>query len=167
MTLLNKSQVINLIIGVAVTDRFHCVDYMDPDVRCPKKAIKLNHSLTHSLQATSHYLANDDPYQCCHMGSLGHNELTHRPLGDLNEILDLSNFQANFIDWWMKYDWLAKFTSDEYISGPYTEDKSRLVQVMAWCCQATSHYLSQCCSRSVSPYELNCIFCGVSFLWLK
>ena len=25
-----------------------------------------------------------------------------------------------------------------------TEDKSTLVQVMAWCRQATSHYLSQC-----------------------
>ena len=33
-----------------------------------------------------------------------------------------------------------------------TEDKSTLVQVMAWCCQATSHYLSQCWPRSVSPY---------------
>ena len=25
-----------------------------------------------------------------------------------------------------------------------TDDKSTLVQVMAWCRQATSHYLSQC-----------------------
>ena len=33
-----------------------------------------------------------------------------------------------------------------------TEDKSTLVQVMAWCRQATSHYLSQCWPRSVSPY---------------
>ena len=31
-----------------------------------------------------------------------------------------------------------------------TEDKSTLVQVMAWCRQATSHYLSQCWPRSVS-----------------
>ena len=23
------------------------MDYMDPDVRCPKKAVKRNHSLTH------------------------------------------------------------------------------------------------------------------------
>ena len=28
-----------------------CMDYMDPDARCPKKAIKLNHSLTHLLSA--------------------------------------------------------------------------------------------------------------------
>ena len=33
-----------------------------------------------------------------------------------------------------------------------TDDKSRLVQVMAWCRQATSHYLSQCWPRSLSPY---------------
>ena len=32
-----------------------------------------------------------------------------------------------------------------------TDDKSILVQVMAWCHQATSHYLSQCWPRSMSP----------------
>ena len=33
-----------------------------------------------------------------------------------------------------------------------TDDKSTLAQVMAWCLQATSHYLSQCWPRSLSPY---------------
>ena len=33
-----------------------------------------------------------------------------------------------------------------------TDDKSTLIQVMAWCLQATSHYLSQCWPRSLSPY---------------
>ena len=33
-----------------------------------------------------------------------------------------------------------------------TDDKSTLVQVMAWCRQATSHYLSQWWPRSLSPY---------------
>ena len=28
-------------------------------------------------QATSHYLSQFDPDKCCHMASLGHNELTH------------------------------------------------------------------------------------------
>ena len=32
-----------------------------------------------------------------------------------------------------------------------TDDKSTLIQVMAWCLQATSHYLSQCWPRSMSP----------------
>ena len=34
----------------------------------------------------------------------------------------------------------------------FTDCKSALVQVMAWCCQATSHYLSQCWPSSVSLY---------------
>ena len=33
-----------------------------------------------------------------------------------------------------------------------TDDQSTLVQVMAWCRQATSHYLNQCWPRSLSPY---------------
>ena len=32
-----------------------------------------------------------------------------------------------------------------------TDDKSTLVQVMAWCPQAPSHYLSQCLPRPMSP----------------
>ena len=33
-----------------------------------------------------------------------------------------------------------------------TNEKSTLVQLMAWSCQATSHYLSQSWPRSISPY---------------
>ena len=33
-----------------------------------------------------------------------------------------------------------------------TDGKSILVHVMVWCRQATNHYLSQCWSRSLSPY---------------
>ena len=36
----------------------------------------------------------------------------------------------------------------------FVDDKSTLVQVMAWCRQATSHYLSQCWPRSMSPYGI-------------
>ena len=39
--------------------------------------------------------------------------------------------------------WIAENTSDV---------KSTLVQIMAWCHQASNHYLSQCWPRSVSPY---------------
>ena len=35
-----------------------------------------------------------------------------------------------------------------------TDDKSTMVQVMAWCRQATSHYLSQCWPRSMAPYGI-------------
>ena len=40
-----------------------------------------------------------------------------------------------------------------------TDDKSTLIQVMAWCRQATSHYMNQCWSRMpfgiISPNELS------------
>ena len=35
-----------------------------------------------------------------------------------------------------------------------TEDKSALVQLMAWCHQETSNYLKQCWPRSMSPYSI-------------
>ena len=38
------------------------------------------------------------------------------------------------------------------MSFDLTNDKSTLVQVMAWCRQATSHYLSQCWPRSMPSY---------------
>ena len=49
------------------------------------------------------------------------------------------------------------FTSSNYnalrcMPWDLTEDKSTFVQVMAWCRQATSHYLSQCWPSSMSPY---------------
>ena len=42
--------------------------------------------------------------------------------------------------------------SSRWMALDLTDDKSTLAQVMAWCRQATSHYLSQCWSRSLSPY---------------
>ena len=49
------------------------------------------------------------------------------------------------------------------MSLDFADDQSRLAQVTAWCHQATSHYLSQCWPRFLSPYgvtghiELTCI----------
>ena len=39
-----------------------------------------------------------------------------------------------------------------WMSLDFTDDQSTLVQVMAWCRQAASHYLGQCWPRSQSPY---------------
>ena len=39
-----------------------------------------------------------------------------------------------------------------WLTQNLTNDKSTLVQVMAWCHQATSHYLNHCWPRSMSPY---------------
>ena len=47
-----------------------------------------------------------------------------------------------------------------------TGDKSTLVQVMAWCRQASSHYLSQCWPRSMSPNGVTRPQC-VNSLWLS
>ena len=41
-----------------------------------------------------------------------------------------------------------------FCGNPVTDDKSILVQVMAWCHQATSHYLSQCWPRSLLAYDV-------------
>ena len=35
------------------------------------------------------------------------------------------------------------------------DDKSTVVQVMAWCCQATSRYLNQCWSNTMLPYAIS------------
>ena len=45
-------------------------------------------------------------------------------------------------------------TALRWMSLDLTDDKSTLVQVMAWCHQATSHYMSQCWLRSLSPYGI-------------
>ena len=48
----------------------------------------------------------------------------------------------------------------------FSDDRSTLVQVMAWCCQATSHYLSQCWPRSLSPYGvIRPQWVGLSLMW--
>ena len=39
-----------------------------------------------------------------------------------------------------------------WLSLDFSDDQSTLVQVMAWCHQAASHYLSQCWPRSLWPY---------------
>ena len=42
-----------------------------------------------------------------------------------------------------------------WMSLDFPDDQSTLVQVMAWCRQATSHYLSQCWPNSMSPYGVS------------
>ena len=42
-----------------------------------------------------------------------------------------------------------------WMSLDFTDDQWTLVQVMAWCRQATSHYLSQCWLSSLLPYGID------------
>ena len=63
----------------------------------------------------------------------------------------MTNFKVSFvIDGW-------SFSCDNalgWMSQDPIDDMSTLVQVMAWCRQATNHYLSQCWPRSMSPYGI-------------
>ena len=77
--------------------------------------------------------------------------LTHWPLGDMAIIITMY-FQNQLADWYITnisrktpLMWMLHFTLD---------GNSTLVQVMAWCCQATSHYLSQYWHRSMSLYGI-------------
>ena len=45
----------------------------------------------------------------------------------------------------------VKLLSNEFHGADRTDDKPTLVQVMAWCRQATSHYMDQCWPKSMSP----------------
>ena len=76
--------------------------------------------------------------------------LTHWFLGDLDVIQnEIFNIVLLIFMSWFPYDnALRRMTQDS------TDDKSTLVQVMAWCRQATSHYLSQCWPGSVTPYDI-------------
>ena len=46
--------------------------------------------------------------------------------------------------------WMSLEIALIWMSLDFNDDQSPLVQVMAWCRQATSHYLSQCWPRSLS-----------------
>ena len=46
----------------------------------------------------------------------------------------------------------SKDNAVRWMPRDLTDDKSTLVQVMAWCRQATGHYLSQCWPSSMSSY---------------
>ena len=78
--------------------------------------------------------------------------------GLINQLLAPGRFQFNLgkvifklnlvnVGWGISYEIALRWMSQDL-----TDDKSTLIQVMAWCRQATSHYLSQCWPRSMLPY---------------
>ena len=58
-------------------------------------------------------------------------------------VSDIVSISSEIAIRWMPHEW-----------HDLTDDNSTLVQVMAWCHQATSHYLSQCWPRSLLPYGI-------------
>ena len=82
---------------------------------------------------------------------------------DIKFIRLLNSLAPGRFEWYFRYlifqiilvadDWgISCEIALKWMSFVLTDDKSALVQVMAWCRQATSHYLSQCWPRSLSPY---------------
>ena len=57
-----------------------------------------------------------------------------------------------FSDWWLRHLLSNCPNTCVSMSLNFTDDQSTLVQVMAWCRQATSHCLSQCWPRFLLPY---------------
>ena len=82
--------------------------------------------------------------------------LTHWHLGNLKKKNRLVTFKPNLlIDGWSISCEIALM----WFSMDLTDDISALVQVIAWCCQASSHYLSQCWLWSMSPYGITRLQC--------
>ena len=77
--------------------------------------------------------------------------LAHWPLGEFNKILTKIIFRLILVT--DGYDISSKIAL-RWTALDLSDNKSPLVQVMAWCRQATSHYLSQCWPRSLSPYGI-------------
>ena len=83
-----------------------------------------------------------------HSNFPGANELTHWSLEHVAVILSVI-FQLN-----SQIDSLSTCyeITLKWMSQHLLDNKSTLVQVMAWCRQATSHYLNQFWPRCMSPY---------------
>ena len=74
------------------------------------------------------------------------NSLTH---GRGSNNFDIITSELIFSNWYFeKFLWNCSLEDAKH----KIHDESTLVQIMAWCHQATRHYLSQCWPRSLSPY---------------
>ena len=110
----------------------------------------ISHRLGANLESAPRYIVHENlGTPECNMD--GYISLTSWPLGDFNLIL--SNFQTlvNFQilvngGWGISYK-----SAFRWMPLDLTDDKPTLVQVMGWCRQTTSHYLSQCWPRSMPP----------------
>ena len=107
---------------------------------------------------------------CCHTASLGQNVLINTPrasdayMHQWSGSWLVNSLAPGKLEWHFRYlifqiisvlDDLGIFCEIalRWMSLDLSDDKSTLVQVMAWCRQATSHYyLSQWWPRSLSPY---------------
>ena len=80
--------------------------------------------------------------RCTYLGSRGYFGVHRRSCMKVILKLTLENG-----GWGVSYEIALRWMPQDL-----TDDKSTLVQVMVWCRQASSQYLSQCWPRSLSPY---------------
>ena len=77
--------------------------------------------------------------------------LTHWSQGNLNTIL---NMQFSIFVLLIGIFTYSHDNPLRWMPRDLTDDKSTLVEVMAWCHQATSHYPNQCWRSSMLPYGI-------------
>ena len=80
---------------------------------------------------------------------------TNRPLGSVVTIVKYGIFRTDFFNISCEIRPLNLILHSLAIrQDPIDDEKSALVQVMACCCQAASHYLNQCRPKFTSPYDV-------------
>ena len=105
---------------------------------------------------------NSPSFRCVQMQICGHgnghgwcpnivNELTHLSPGKYGD-----DFKSILFKLLIQNSSLGAHCKSvlRWMSQNLTSEMSTLVQVMAWCRQPTSHYLDQCCPRSLMPYGI-------------
>ena len=65
------------------------------------------------------------------------------------KLLHKCTVKTHLMDYYLGY-----FVGNWWVPKNPIDDTSTSAQVMAWCRQATSHYLSQCWPRSILPYGI-------------
>ena len=69
-------------------------------------------------------------------------------------LMVFKKLQSSILLYWLVYSILFYDNVLRWMPKDLTNEKSTLVQLMGWCCQATSHYLNQCWPRSPTPYSV-------------
>ena len=107
-------------------------------------------------------------------------------LTNVRHVLSTLNFRYHYPSFkliLMVDSWNISCETAPYESHRITDDKTTLVQVTAWCLQAPSHYLCQCCPSPMKPYVMTmspcvecvfpsifwagCVMCGcVRYVWV-
>ena len=129
----------------------HGPHYHSPNVSCsPQPQYKISSYLESWLYKYSYYMVDPPENQNKFISELYH--WCFNSLAPGRSECDSKNVIFNLVFLLIGIFRSSQDTALRWMPQDLTDDKSTLVQVMAWCCQATSHYLSQCWLSSLSPY---------------